>query len=91
MLTGQMRRCLVEVERAQWRTGISPSLEELAQKLSYKGSNKASAKRLLDGLEARGFIRKSANRARAIEVLRPVSKFAAFKFDEASKDLMPFT
>jgi SOS-response transcriptional repressor LexA len=42
---------------------------------------------LLTGLEERGFIRRLPAKDRAIEVVKLVSRFAAYKFDVASKRL----
>jgi SOS-response transcriptional repressor LexA len=51
--------------------GVSPSFEEIAAALGLKG--KSCAHWMLDALEERGHVRRLRNRARAIEVLRPVS------------------
>ena len=45
------------------------------------------ARRLLIGLEERGFIRRLPDRVRAIEVLKPVSRFATYRFDPDNKVL----
>jgi hypothetical protein len=45
------------------------------------------ARRLLMGLEERGFIRRLPAKDRAIEVLKPVSRFAAYRFDPERKVL----
>lgn len=51
--------------------GVSPSMVEIVIGLGL--ASKENAYRLLTGLEERGIIRRMRNRARAIEVLRPVS------------------
>jgi hypothetical protein len=45
------------------------------------------ARRLLIDLDERGFIRRLPAKGRAIEVVKPVSRFAAFRFDTWSKSL----
>ena len=48
-------------------TGVSPSFEEMKEALDLK--SKTGVHRLISALEERGFIRRLANRARALEVL----------------------
>ena len=59
--------------------GIAPTVREIADYLSYRSPT--MARRLLIGLEERGFIRRLPAKDRAIEVVKPVSRFAAFRFD----------
>jgi hypothetical protein len=49
------------------------------------------ARSLLQGLEARGHIRRIAGRDQAIEVLRPVGRVAFYKFDDREKTLQPMS
>src|SRR3546814_5187545 len=49
-------------------TGVSPSFDEMKEALGLK--SKSGIHRLITGLEERGFIRRLAHRARALEVLR---------------------
>jgi len=49
-------------------TGVAPSFEEMKDALDLK--SKSGIHRLILGLEERGFIRRLAHRARAIEVIR---------------------
>src|SRR3546814_14464657 len=49
-------------------TGVSPSFEEMKEAMKLKP--KSGIHRLVTGLEERGFIRRLAHRARALEVLR---------------------
>jgi repressor LexA len=49
-------------------TGVSPSFEEMKEALDLK--SKSGVHRLISALEERGFIRRLANRARALEVVR---------------------
>jgi repressor LexA len=49
-------------------SGISPSFEEMKEALDLK--SKSGVHRLIGALEERGFIRRLANRARALEVMK---------------------
>ncbi len=49
-------------------SGISPSFEEMKEALDLK--SKSGVHRLIGALEERGFIRRLANRARALEVVK---------------------
>lgn len=51
---------------------------EIADHLGTK--NKSVVTRLLDSLEYRGFINRLRNRNRAIEVIRPIHRYQAFKY-----------
>ncbi len=85
MITKQQRKALLFVEAEMERSGVAPSLTEIATHLRYR--SRSQAVRLLEGLEERGFIRRVPYRRRAIEVLHPVSRFEAFRFDPVSKSL----
>lgn len=88
MLTHQQRKALLFIEAEVERTGgVAPTIGEIAQRLGYL--SKTHALKLVLGLEERGFIRRMPNRARAIEVVRPVSRFAAFKVNDDTKGLEP--
>ena len=68
MLTAKqkvMLDCLIE---HQERHNVSPSFEELCTLLGLKSTS--GIHRLLNALEERGYIRRLANKARAIEVLK---------------------
>jgi DNA-binding MarR family transcriptional regulator len=58
----------------------APSLEELARELDLKA--KSAAKRLLDGLEARGWIARAPRRSRRLRILRRVDlpDFSNYEF-----------
>ena len=64
---------------------VAPSVREIADHFHYRSPT--MARRLLIGLEERGFIRRLAAKDRAIEVLKPVSRFATFRFDPKAKSL----
>lgn len=89
MLTHQQREVMLFVEAHHARTGgVSPTLAEIADHLKQR--SRSNVERLLVGLERRGFIRRLPRAARAIEVLRPVSRFAFHRFDAETKQLRPF-
>ncbi len=68
MLTRKQHELLVFIDRRLKETGISPSFDEMKEALDLK--SKSGIHRLITGLEERGFIRRLAHRARALEVVR---------------------
>lgn len=68
MLTAKQHELLQFIHARLEETGISPSFEEMKDALALK--SKSGVHRLIGALEERGFIRKLANRARALEVLK---------------------
>jgi len=68
MLTKKQRELLMFIERRLRESGISPSFDEMKEALALR--SKSGIHRLITGLEERGFIRRLAHRARALEVLR---------------------
>jgi repressor LexA len=85
MITKRQRQALLFIEAELERTGAAPSIAEIADHFRYQ--SRTPAHKLLVGLEQRGFIRRSRYGRHAIEVLAPVSRFEAFKFDPKSKSL----
>ena len=84
MITKQQRKALVFIEAETERTGgVAPSVREIADYFHYRSPS--MARRLLIGLEERGFIRRAKDRA--IEVVKPVSRFEVFRFDLKTKSL----
>ena len=76
MLTRKQHELLLYIYQKLSETGVSPSFEEMKEALDLK--SKSGVHRLISALEERGFIRRLANRARALEVLRmPDTKGAA--------------
>ena len=82
MLTKKQFELLTFINRRLSESGISPSFEEMKEALGLK--SKSGIHRLITGLEERGFIRRLAHRARALEVTRlpeqaslPDQRFAA--------------
>jgi repressor LexA len=68
MLTRKQHELLMFIDKRLRETGISPSFDEMKEALDLK--SKSGIHRLITGLEERGFIRRLAHRARALEVLR---------------------
>jgi repressor LexA len=75
MLTRKQHELLLYIDGRLSETGVSPSFEEMKEALDLK--SKSGVHRLISALEERGFIRRLANRARALEVLKvPETKSA---------------
>lgn len=68
MLTRKQHELLIFIDRHLRETGFSPSFEEMKAALSLK--SKSGIHRLITALEERGFLRRRAHRARALEVIR---------------------
>ena len=68
MLTKKQYQLLVFIDNRLKVAGISPSFEEMKTALNLK--SKSGIHRLITGLEERGFIRRLAHRARALEVIK---------------------
>lgn len=68
MLTKKQYQLLLFIDQRLRETGIAPSFEEMKNALELK--SKSGIHRLMVGLEERGFIRRLAHKARALEVLR---------------------
>lgn len=68
MLTRKQYELLIFIDRHVKTHGVSPSFDEMKDALSLK--SKSGIHRLITGLEERGFIRRLAHRARALEVLK---------------------
>lgn len=76
MLTRKQHELLLYIDSRLAETGVSPSFEEMKEALDLK--SKSGVHRLISALEERGFIRRLANRARALEILKmPEMKSAA--------------
>ena len=68
MLTRKQHELLLFIHKHLSENGVSPSFDEMKDALGLK--SKSGIHRLITGLEERGFIRRLAHRARAVEVLR---------------------
>ncbi len=76
MLTRKQYELLVYIKKHLDTHGVSPSFDEMKEALALK--SKSGIHRLITGLEERGFIRRLAHRARALEVVRlPENHLAA--------------
>src|SRR5260221_4306311 len=85
MLTKKQRELLMFINLRLAATGVSPSFDEMKDALSLK--SKSGIHRLIGGLEERGFIRRLAHRARALEVMkRPEEMAIGGAAPEASGD-----
>jgi SOS-response transcriptional repressor LexA len=69
MITRQQKALLDFIKARVDEVGIPPSFDEMKDGIGLK--SKSGVHRLILALEERGFIRRLANRARAIEVLTP--------------------
>ena len=68
MLTKKQKNLLLYINKKIRSTGISPSYEEMKNSLNLK--SKSGIHRLITALEERGFIKRLAHKARALEVLK---------------------
>ena len=68
MLTKKQKNLLLFINKKIRSTGISPSYEEMKNSLNLK--SKSGIHRLISALEERGFIKRLAHKARALEVLK---------------------
>ena len=68
MLTRKQLELLELIDARMRRDGVPPSFDEMKDALNLR--SKSGIHRLITALEERGFIRRLAHRARAIEVLR---------------------
>ena len=68
MLTKKQKNLLVFINKKIRSTGVSPSYEEMKNSLNLK--SKSGIHRLISALEERGFIKRLAHKARALEVLK---------------------
>jgi repressor LexA len=68
MLTRKQHELLMFIDKHLRETGFSPSFEEMKEALNLR--SKSGIHRLITALEDRGFLRRRAHRARALEVMR---------------------
>ena len=69
MLTKKTKKpALVFINKKIRSTGVSPSYEEMKNSLNLK--SKSGIHRLISALEERGFLKRLAHKARALEVLK---------------------
>ena len=75
MLTRKQHELLLFIHHRISETGISPSFDEMKEALNL--ASKSGVHRLVTALEERGFIRRLAHRARALEVVKLPDGFQA--------------
>jgi repressor LexA len=68
MLTAKQKELLLFINQRIKESGVSPSFDEMKEALDL--ASKSGIHRLITALEERGFIRRLAHRARALEVLK---------------------
>ena len=68
MLTKKQKNLLLFINKEIRSTGVSPSYEEMKNSLNLK--SKSGIHRLISALEERGFIKRLAHKARALEVIK---------------------
>ena len=68
MLTKKQKELLEYIQNYQTKSGVTPSYEEMKGALNLK--SKSGIHRLVIALEERGFVRRLAHKARALEVIK---------------------
>ena len=68
MLTRKQHELLMFIHERIKETGVSPSFDEMKDALDL--ASKSGIHRLITALEERGFLRRLAHRARALEVVK---------------------
>ncbi len=77
MLTRKQRDLLEFIAKRMQKDGVPPSFDEMKEALNLR--SKSGIHRLITALEERGFIRRLAHRARAIEIVKmPEAMHAGF-------------
>ena len=76
MLTKKQHELICFIDDRLKETGVSPSFEEMKEALALK--SKSGVHRLISALEERGFLRRLANRARALEVVKMPEQTGTF-------------
>ena len=74
MLTRKQSELMTYLNDHMQQHDVPPSFDEMRDALGL--ASKSGVHRLVSGLEERGYIRRLANRARAIEILKPVTAAA---------------
>ncbi len=82
MLTLKQRNLLLFINDRLAAKGVAPSFDEMKEALGLK--SKSGIHRLITALEERGFIRRLAHRARALEVLRLPDELVRTGLDSGS-------
>ena len=83
MLTKKQRDLLEFIHKRVQKDGVPPSFDEMKEALDLR--SKSGIHRLITALEERGFIRRLAHRARAIEVVKLPDSLGEMKTGFTSK------
>ena len=87
MLTRKQLDLLKYIHTAVQKDGVSPSFDEMKEALDLR--SKSGIHRLITALEERGFIRRLAHRARAIEILKYPDGFEGVPADTSADIIKP--
>ena len=87
MLTTKQKELLLFINERIKETGVSPSFDEMKEALNL--ASKSGIHRLISALEERGFIRRLAHRARALEVLKLPESAIPTQQSRGRKDFKP--
>ncbi len=68
MLTKKQKELLTYIQSFQNKNGVTPSYEEMKMALNLK--SKSGIHRLIIALEERGFVKRLAHKARALEIIK---------------------
>ena len=68
MLTKKQKELLNYIQKFQSKNGVTPSYEEMKSALNLK--SKSGIHRLILALEERGFVKRLAHKARALEIIK---------------------
>jgi repressor LexA len=88
MLTQKQHELLLFINKRINETGFSPSFDEMKEALNL--ASKSGIHRLITALEERGFLRRLAHRARALEVLKLPESAAITTAPQPSAEVVPF-
>mgnify|MGYP005840870323 CR=1 FL=1 len=87
MLTKKQMDLLAFINSRVQHTGVPPSFEEMKEALDLR--SKSGIHRLITALEERGFIRRLAHRARALEILKLPDSLQGSVPDNVSHGFIP--
>ena len=89
MLTKKQKNLLIFINKKIRSSGISPSYEEMKNSLNLK--SKSGIHRLISALEERGFVKRLAHKARALEVVKlPTTRLFLFFSETLMFDIPSF-
>ena len=87
MLTIKQRELLDYLSEYKDKHNHSPSYDEI--RIAMRLKSKSGIHRIVSALEERGFIKKLANRARAIEIIRPINEYNQKNLNNSSTVEIP--